>query len=194
MDAGLYVRIGHVDSELLSDFQNAIGVFLPSMKNENADGDQQRVDGEGDDSRCSPQTRPESRGKRQPTFAAIEKDSQRAGEHDAEEWDHPDENAERPGLERGMHRNALLHRASERGLPSRGKPILYGNLWRKIVLRGLWARGDFSVRNRNLHMDLRSAALRTERPAVFDRGPALLASMLHIFEASAQRSGEQGGG
>jgi hypothetical protein len=41
-------------------------------------------------------------------------------------------------------------------------------------------------------VDLRSAALRTKRPAVFDRCPTLLARVLHVFEASAQRTGEQG--
>jgi hypothetical protein len=37
-------------------------------------------------------------------------------------------------------------------------------------------------------VDLRSAALRTKRPAVLDRGPAFLARVLHAFEASAQRT------
>src|SRR5665811_1620162 len=60
VDAGLKVRVRYVGSEPLSDFQDVIGVFLLGMKNENLDGDHQGVDGEGDDSRCSPKTRPES--------------------------------------------------------------------------------------------------------------------------------------
>jgi hypothetical protein len=37
-------------------------------------------------------------------------------------------------------------------------------------------------------VDLRGAALRTKRPPVLDRGPTLLARVLHVFEASAQRT------
>lgn len=60
--------------------------------------------------------------------------------------------------------------------------------------RGIRSRGKFSIRNCNLDADLRGAALRTKRPAIFDRSPALLARMIHYIEASAQRTGGQGTG
>jgi hypothetical protein len=37
-----------------------------------------------------------------------------------------------------------------------------------------------------LHVDLRSAALRTKRAAVLDCDPTMLARVFHLFEASAQ--------
>lgn len=55
----------------------------------------------------------------------------------------------------------------------------------KLVERGIHFRSGYSVRNRNLHMDLGSAALRTKRPAVLDRGATLLARVFHAIEASA---------
>jgi hypothetical protein len=66
------------------------------------------------------------------------------------------------------------------------------DLRRKLVRRGIQASGNSIIRHRNLHVDLRSAALRTKRPTVLDRGSTLLARVLHVFEASAERSGEQG--
>jgi len=69
---------------------------------------------------------------------------------------------------------------------------LLRRLRRKLVRRGIHAHRNFSIRNRNQHMDLRRAALRTKRPTVLDRGPTLLAGVFHVFEASAQPTGEQG--
>jgi hypothetical protein len=61
-------------------------------------------------------------------------------------------------------------------------------LRRKLVRLGIQASGNSSIRNRNLDVDLGSAALRTKRPTVLDRGPTLLARVLHAIEASAQRT------
>ena len=109
------------------------------MKNENPDGEKDRVNGEGDDSRCSPKTQRESGRKCESTFAAVEKDSQCPGQHHAEKRDHPDENAEHAGLERGTNGLSPVQRASRRGLPRlrRGKPRLYSNRRRKLVRRAI---------------------------------------------------------
>jgi hypothetical protein len=40
----------------------------------------------------------------------------------------------------------------------------------------------------DVDVNLRGSTVRAERTAVFDRSPALLASVLHIIEASAQRT------
>jgi hypothetical protein len=170
----------------LSDFKDGIDVFLLGMENKNPDGDQQSVDGEGDDSRRSPKTRPERGRKDESIFTAVKKDSECPGQHDAEQWDHPDENAEHAGLERGMNGNSPVHRAGHCAWAI-GMPGLR-NLRRKLVRRGIQAGGNPSIRNRNLHVDLSSVALRTKRPTVLDRAPTLLAKVLHISEASAQRT------
>ena len=49
-----------------------------------------------------------------------------------------------------------------------------------------------SFRDRNFDADLRRPALRAKGTAILDHISALLARMLHVFEASAQRNGEQG--
>jgi hypothetical protein len=59
---------------------------------------------------------------------------------------------------------------------------------RKVVRRGIEVHGNAIIRNRNLHVDLRSMALRAKRATVFYRHPALSASVLHVIEASAQRT------
>lgn len=51
---------------------------------------------------------------------------------------------------------------------------------------------SLSIWSRNSDADLRRPALRAKRTAILDRISALLAGMLHVFEASAQRNGEQG--
>ena len=55
--------------------------------------------------------------------------------------------------------------------------------------RLIQARSDVSIGSCDLHMDLRSAALRTKRPAILDGRPTLLARMFHAIEASALRTG-----
>jgi hypothetical protein len=191
VDTGLKVRVRSVASEPLRDFHDGIGVFLLGMKNENPDGDQQRVDGECDYSRCSPKTRSESGRKDDSAFTAVEKNGQRSGQRDAEEWDYPDENAKHSGLEGSANGNAPVHRPAGRHVWAIEMPA-WENLRSNLVRRGIQAPGNFSIRKRHLHVDLRSAALLTKRPAVFDRGATLLARVLHFLEASAQRSGEQG--
>ncbi len=180
MDAGLKVRVGRVGSYRAGKSREEIDVFLLSMKNKNPNCDQQRVDGESGHSSRSPKTRRESGRKDESTFAAVEIDSQSSSQHDAEQGDHPNENAEHTGLERGTNGNFPIQRVCGHGQArvKRGKPRLYRNFSRR-----------FSIRDRNLDMDLGSAALRTKRPAVLDRGPALLARVLHVLEASAQRAG-----
>jgi hypothetical protein len=54
------------------------------MKNENSNGDQQSVDGEGNDSRGSSKPRSEGGGKYESIFAAVEINRQGAGQHNAE--------------------------------------------------------------------------------------------------------------
>jgi len=183
VDVGLEVRVGRVCSEPLSDFQDDIDVFLLGVKNKNPDGDQQSVDSERDDSSRSSKPRPESGRKCESIFTTVEKDGQRPGQHDAEEWDHPYENAEHACLERGTNGNAPVHRPYGRAWTHRrrGKPRVCGNLRREGF-------GCSRIRSRNLYVDLRSAALRTKRSTVLDRGPTLLARVLHAFEASAQRT------
>ncbi len=84
MDAGLKVRIRRIRAKSLRDFQNGVSVFLPGMKNENSNGDQQSVDGEGNDSRGSSKPRSEGGGKYESIFAAVEINRQGAGQHNAE--------------------------------------------------------------------------------------------------------------
>jgi hypothetical protein len=189
MDDGLHVGVRHVQSEPLRNFQEVVGALLLGVKNKNPDGDKQTVDGEGNHSRRPPQTRSKRGRKCEPIFAAVEKNRQRPGQHDTEQGDDADENAEHAGLERGTNRNSPVQVASE----GRSLPGLGGNLKPTIVGHGIQARANSSIRDRNLHVDLRSAALRTKRPSVLDRGAALLARVLHIIEASAQPIGEQPG-
>src|SRR5208282_6124028 len=106
VDTGLKVRVRCVGSELLRDFQDGIGVFLLGMKNENPDGNQQRVDGECDYSRRSTESSPKSGRQAESTFTAVEQNGQRPSQRNAEEWDYPDENAKHAGLERGTNCNA----------------------------------------------------------------------------------------
>jgi hypothetical protein len=190
VDAGLKVGIRRVGSDRVRKSRKEIDVFLLGMKNKNPNGDQQSVDGEGNHSRCSPKTRPERGRKHDFTFAAVEENSQRPGQHDAEQWDHLNENAEHAGHERGPNRSASVHRASARDLSRlrRGQPRLYRNLRRKLARRGIQAGHNPRFRNRYLHVDLRSVALRTERSTILDRRPTLLARVLHVFETSAQRT------
>lgn len=60
---------------------------------------------------------------------------------------------------------------------------------RRLIWRGVQASRNFRIRDRNLDMDLGGAALRTKRAPILDRNPALLATMLHILEASAEGTG-----
>ena len=184
------VGIRGVDSGRVSNLREEIDIFLLAMKNENPDGQQDRIDGESNHACCSPNPQPERRREYKSILAAVEKNRQCPSQHDAEQRDNPNENAEHASLKRGTNRSSPVHRASRRTLLPlrRGQPRLYESLGRKLVNRGLQVRGNSSIRNRNLHVDLRSPALRTKRPSILDRGPTLLARVFHVFEASAQRT------
>jgi hypothetical protein len=47
-------------------------------------------------------------------------------------------------------------------------------------------RRALSSRNRNLHMNLRRAALRTEWPSILNHCPTLFARMIHRCETNAE--------
>jgi hypothetical protein len=187
----LNVGVGYVESDALRNFHEVFGAGPLGVKNENPEGDKDSVDGESNDSRGPAEARCESSRKRQSILAAVEIDGQSSGQDDAEKRNHSDENAERTSFERGTYGNSPVHRVPECGARSisvTGMKVLR----RKLARRRIQAHGNFSIRNRNLHGDLRSAALRTKRTPVFDRGSTLLARVIHFIEASAQRTGEQG--
>ncbi len=131
VDNGLKVRIRRVGSDRASEAGEEIDVFLLGMKNENPYGEQQCVDRKGDDAGRSSETRSACGRKDKPTFTAIEIDSECAGQHDAEKRDHPDENAEHTGFERGPNGDFSVERAGAIELPARR------NLRRKPVSRGI---------------------------------------------------------
>jgi len=191
VDAGLNIRVGHVGAELLRDFEDGINVFLLGMENKNPNRDQQGVDGESSNSCRSSKSRPERGRKYDSAFAAVKIDSQASCQDDSEKWNHSNENAERAGLKRGTNGDSPVHRSGlDSGWCAQGAELLRRrNLRRNLVRRGIQAWGDSGIWNRNLHVDLRSAALRAKRPAILDRGPTLLARVLHLFETSAQRTG-----
>src|SRR5208337_4822043 len=189
--AGLNVGVGHVGAELLRNFEDGINVFLLGVENKNANRDQQCVDGESGNSSRPSESPSESGRKDGSAFTTVKIDSQGSGQHDSEKWNDPDENAEHARLERGTDGDSPVHRS---GLASgnraqAGECTGLRDLRRSLVRRGIQACRRSGIWNRNLHMNLGSAALRAKRPAVFDRGPTLLARVLHVFETSAQRTG-----
>ena len=189
MDADLNVRVGDIGAELLRHFQDGINVFLLGMENKNPNRDQQRVDSECGNSRRSSKSRPERGRKDDSAFPAVKIDSQASGQDDSEERNHPNEDAEHARLERGANGDSPVQRSGLSGMRAQASKL--PGLWalqRKPVRHGIQARGNFGIRNRNLHVDLGSAALRAKRPSILDRGSTLLAGMLHVFETSAQRT------
>lgn len=178
-----------INSVPLSYFRYAIDALLLGMKNNNRDGEES-VNGEHDDAGRSSKSRAESGRKDDSAFPAVEIDSQASGQDDSEEWNHPNENAEHARLERGTNGDSPVQRSGLSGM--RAQAAKLPGLWalrRKLVRRGIQASGNSGIRNRNLHVDLGSAALRAKRPSVLDRGSTLLTGMLHVFETSAQRTG-----
>jgi hypothetical protein len=87
----------------VSKSRKKIHVFLLSMENKNPNGEQESVNGESNYSGCSSQTRPERGRKDEPAFAPVQIDSQRPGQNDAKQGDHPQEDSEQTRLERGPH-------------------------------------------------------------------------------------------
>ncbi len=190
MDASLKFRCRRIDSVPLSYFHYAIDALLLGTKNNNRD-DEESVNGEHHDARRSSESRPESGWKDGSAFPAVEINSQGSRQHDPEKWNDPDENAEHARLERGTNGDSPVHGSGfGSGIRAQaGEWIGLRDLRRNLVRRGIQAWGNSGIRNHNLHVDLGSAALRAERPAILDRGPTLLARVLHVFETSAQRTG-----
>ena len=194
MDAGLNVGERSVGPNRVQESCQGIDVCLLVMKNEKPDHEINGLKRGRDNPRCASKTRSESGRKHQPTFTAVEIDRQCPSQHDGEKRkEDPHDETKHPCLNCGTSRDCPVHHPIRRRQPRlrRGQPRLYGNVGRVLVPRGIHAGGNFVIRNRNFNADLGSAALRAKRAAVFNRRSTLLAAVLHVFEASAQRSGEQ---
>lgn len=176
MKVGLKLWSGGVDTILLSHFHDAIDALLLGMQNNNRN-DQHRVDGEDNDSCGTTKARAQGGGKVESILAPIEKDSQRASQYDAEHREHRDKHSKQARLESRANRQSAVDYA-----PNPAGAIRIENLRkfrRKLAGCRIQAGSYRIVSNRNLDVDLRSAALRTKRSAVFDQDPAFLAGMLH---------------
>lgn len=196
-DARFHIRDRSVGANGVDDSCHRIDVFFLAMKHKNPDDEKDRLDTDSNHSGRRPQARCPGRGKNKPTLAAVEKHSQSPGQHDGKKGDqHPQKESKHAALDRGANDHAPVHASTARHGPrivrgSVGSPGLSGG--RRFRHRGIQAAVS-RVRSHDLHVDLRSAALRAKGPPVLDRGPALLARVIHVFEASAQRSGEQPAG
>jgi hypothetical protein len=167
------------------------------MEDKNPDREQQRVDGEGDHSCCSSESRPERCRKHQSLLTAVEKYRQCASQYNAKQWNDRNDDAEYARFERGANGNSPVHRTSgddtwTSKICTTKMPGM-NTLRRNLIGPMIHTAGASSIWSRYLHVDLRSAALRTKRAAILDRRSTLLAGVFHVFEASAQRTGEQGG-
>ena len=107
-DAGLNLRVGRVGSEFLKRRHHQIDALLLGVENDNCNGEQ-GADGEHDNARRSPEACPENNRKCRSTLAAVEKNSQRPGQHDADKRDRANEDAEHAGLEGSANGNSAVH-------------------------------------------------------------------------------------
>ncbi len=188
----LNIRVGGVQAGRTSNLGEEIDVFLLAMKNEDSDSQHCGVDSKDNHSRGTSKTRSERGTGNESIRATVEKDGQRTGQNDAKQGDDPYHNTEYACLDGGAKSNSAIQFARQEAgasrLPARKQ------VRRKLIGRGIHVRGNGRIRNGHAHVNLGSAALRTKRPSVFDLGSAFLAGVLHVIEASALRSAEQGNG
>lgn len=144
------------------------------------------ADRKDDDSGGSANSCRERGRKCRSALAAVEENSQRPRQNDADKWDRANENAEHAGLERSTNGGSSIYRISGQNGPVRIRGLC--NPWGKFFLHGSRCGGNYGIWNRDLDINLRSAALRTKRTPILYRGSASLAKVFHLFEASAQPS------
>ena len=193
MNTGLELRTLRIDSKLPSRRHEEVQALLLSMKNNNGDREQS-VDRKDHCSSRPSQTRPGGGRHDEPTGAPVKQNRQRSGQRDTNKWDHADKDAESACLESGTNCCSPVHRPAEHALPAlKGCQPRLRDLRGKTALCCLGLRGNFGLRNRNRYVNLRSAALRTERPTILDRSPTLLAGVFHPLKLAHNEPREQGG-
>jgi hypothetical protein len=100
MNARLELRCVGIDPIPPRYFLDVIDALLLGMKNDDWNREQ-RIDDEDDNPGGSPNSCSQRDGKCDTGAPAVEKNREGSGEHDAEQWNHSQENSEQTGLERG---------------------------------------------------------------------------------------------
>jgi len=174
---GLNLRIGGIVSDGLRDLHHALNELLLPMQDEEFDDDKDGVNGEAYDSRRPTQSRSDPSPRRQTALAAVKIKRHPACQHDRHHRnEHADKSAQNAGFERCAGRCSLVKEAllQEAGMIESGDFL--SPRARLAVSRLV---SVLTVRKRDLHVNLRCAALRTKRAAVLDRRTTFFARMIH---------------